>query len=66
MKQLLQINFHIFYDPIEYSFDFMDHEENSIYGPIALKYLDPEEIAATRQAMEKLKLLLDNPPKSSI
>ena len=66
MKQLFQINFHIFYEPIEYSFDFMDHEENAIYGPIALEDLEQEEIVAARQAMENLKLILDNPSKSSI
>ena len=55
MKQLFQINFHIFHDPVEYSFDFMDHEENSIYGPIALEDLESEELLALNRAIETLK-----------
>lgn len=55
MKQLFTINFHIFHDPIYYSFDFMDHEENSIYGPIALEDLESEELLALNRAIETLK-----------
>lgn len=61
MKQLFTINFYTFRDPIEYSFEFMDHEENLMYGPIALEDLTLEDRFAALEALEKLKLILDNP-----
>lgn len=55
MKQLFQINFHIFRDPIEYSFDIMDDDEDEIYGPVDTEDLDPEEIRVVKQSLETLQ-----------